>query len=103
MKAFAPLALAATPAFAALAPQSAVAQAYPAKPLRLIVPYAPGGATDIISRAAAIEMSKSLGQAVTVDNRPGAGGNLGAEMAEMIKDEIQRWGPMVKASGAKVD
>lgn len=81
MKAFTPLALAASLAFAALAPQSAVAQAYPVKPLRLIVPYAPGGATDIISRAAAIEMSKSLGQAVSVDNRPGAGGNLGSEMA----------------------
>ena len=100
MKAFAPFALAATLAFAALAPQSAVAQAYPVKPLRLIVPYAPGGATDIISRAAAIEMSKSLGKSVTVDNRPGAGGNL---RAEIIKAEIQRWGPMVKFSGAKVD
>lgn len=81
MKPFSRLALAATLAFAALAPQIVIAQAYPAKPVRLIVPYAPGGATDIISRAAAIELSRTLGQAVTVDNRPGAGGNLGSEMA----------------------
>lgn len=64
-----------------LVSQNASAQAYPTKPLRLIVPYAPGGATDIISRAAALELAKGLGQAVTVDNRPGAGGNLGSELA----------------------
>jgi len=59
----------------------AAAQTFPSKPIRLIVPYAPAGATDIIGRAAAIELSKTLGQPVTVDNRAGAGGNLGSEMA----------------------
>jgi tripartite-type tricarboxylate transporter receptor subunit TctC len=58
----------------------AYAQGYPNKPIRLIVPYAPGGATDIIGRAAAAEISKTIGQQVVIENRPGAGGNLGAEM-----------------------
>ena len=81
MKPFASITLAATLVFAALSPSGAHAQAYPNKPIRLIVPYAPGGATDIISRAVSIELTKTLGQAVNVDNRPGAGGNLGSEMA----------------------
>jgi tripartite-type tricarboxylate transporter receptor subunit TctC len=80
MKTFAHVALAASLALSALAPESVVAQAYPTKAVRLVCPYAPGGATDIISRAVAIELTKTLGQAVTVDNRPGAGANLGSEM-----------------------
>ena len=65
--------------FAASLP--AAAQNFPSKPLRLIVPFTPAGAVDIASRAIALELTRNLGQPVAVENRPGAGGNLGAEVA----------------------
>ena len=60
-----------------LAVSGASAQAYPYKTIRLICPFTPGGAVDIASRAIAAELTKTLGQSVTVENRPGAGGNIG--------------------------
>lgn len=62
----------------AVAPM-AWAQAWPGKPVRIIVPFPPGGTTDILARAVAPELSKAFGQSFIVENRAGAGGNLGAE------------------------
>ena len=66
-------------ACATLFPSFALAQAYPAKPIRMIIPFPPGGPTDLMGRMAADRLSRGLGVQVVADNRGGAGGNIGFE------------------------
>src|SRR4051794_18076354 len=63
--------LAATPAWSA--------ETYPARPVRLIVPFTPGGATDVVARLIGQKLSERLGQQFVIENRPGAGTNIGTE------------------------
>ena len=64
-----------------LAAVHAVAQTYPSKPIRIIVPFPPIGAADLLTRTIGQKLSEAWGQQVLVDNRPGVGGNLGVEIA----------------------
>ena len=66
--------------FAASLPLHGHAQTYPVKPIRVINAFAPGGASDVVARNFAAKLTESLGQQVTVDDRPGAGGNIAAEL-----------------------
>ena len=76
-------AVAALPVFglAAVAPASAGEAPYPSRPVRMIVPFAPAGPTDVIARVIAQNLSELWGQQVIVDNRAGAGGNIGMGLA----------------------
>jgi tripartite-type tricarboxylate transporter receptor subunit TctC len=56
------------------------AQAYPVKPVRLVVPFPAGGSTDVLARVISLKASDNLGQRIIIDNRPGAGGTIGSEM-----------------------
>ena len=60
-----------------------LAQDFPTQPIKIVIPYAPGGGSDILARPVAVDMSERLKQAVVVDNRGGAGGNIGAQLVAM--------------------
>ena len=73
--------VAALAAFLLASTGAALAQGYPAKPITIVVPFSVGSTTDIMTRAIATGLSQRVGQAVVVDNRAGAGGNIGTELA----------------------
>ncbi|HKA46490.1 MAG TPA: tripartite tricarboxylate transporter substrate binding protein [Burkholderiales bacterium] len=75
------LLLSAVASLAALGSAPVLAQAYPSKTIRMILPYAPGGSVDVIARVISPRLAESIGQQVVVDNRPGAAGNIGTELA----------------------
>ena len=65
----------------AVLPAAVPAQTFPAKPVRLILPFPPGGPTDLLGRTLALKLSEQMGQQIVPENRPGAGGNVGLEVA----------------------
>jgi tripartite-type tricarboxylate transporter receptor subunit TctC len=74
-----------------MAPLSALAQAYPSKPITLVVPFPPGGGTDAFARPLAAQLTKQFGQSMVIDNRGGAGGTIGASYAAKQPGDGYTW------------
>ena len=74
-------------ALAGVLPARVAAQVWPSRPIRFVVPFAPGGSSEIVARSTAVELSKLLGQSVFVDNKPGGAGNVA--MSEVARAEDQ--------------
>src|SRR3984957_8596592 len=83
---------------ACAAPLSALAQDYPGKPIRFVVPFPPGGPSDIISRVVGQKMQELLGQLIIIDNRAGAGGVLGTD--NVAKSEPDGYSIALASAGA---
>lgn len=110
-----------TLACAMLLPSLVLAQAYPVKPVRMIIPFPPGGPTDLMGRMAADRLSRAWGVQVVADNRGGAGGNIGFEQCAKSPPygytvciavqgpgpvgnrPVEKWDRVAKAADVKVD
>ena len=68
-------------------PGAARAQAWPSKAIRFVVPFAPGGSSDVVARTAAVELGKALGQSVYIDNKPGGAGNVAMQEVARADDQ----------------
>lgn len=88
-------------ALLAIASSAAIAQAFPSKPIRIIVPFTPGSATDTMARPIADKLSGALGQQVLVENRPGAGGTIG--IAALAKSPADGYTVAVVSTGHVVN
>src|SRR5262245_32112988 len=86
---------------ALLLPGAALAQSFPVKPIRVIVPFTPGSATDTMARPVAEKLSVALGQPVVVENRPGAGGTIG--IAALAKSPADGYTLAVVSTGHVVN
>jgi tripartite-type tricarboxylate transporter receptor subunit TctC len=75
----------------AITAPAAAAQAFPSKPIRIVVPSAPGDGSDLIARAIGQKLSEAWGQPVVIDNRPGAGGRIGSEVAAKSAPDGYTW------------
>ncbi len=75
---------------ASLLPAASIAQGFPSKPIRIVVPFPAGGTTDVVVRLVAQRMSESLGQPALVENRGGAGGSLGADVVKELVAPLQK-------------
>src|SRR6476469_4916187 len=82
---------------ATLVAGAAFAQAYPSKPIRFVVPFTAGSGTDIMARTIGDAMGKSMGQPIIIDNKPGAGGTIGAN--QVAKSDPDGYTVLVHSSG----
>jgi tripartite-type tricarboxylate transporter receptor subunit TctC len=96
------------------ATSAAFSQAYPSRPIRMIVPFTPGGSTDIYARTLSPKLGEALGQQVVVDNLAGAGGALESEGGEVIpttpdetagfiRAEVAKWSKLLKKANIPVE
>ena len=70
---------------------AALAQAWPTKPIRMVIPFPPGGFSDVFGRILGEKFGTAFGQSVVVENRPGAGGHIGADIVAKSPETATRW------------